>query len=149
MSSATRTLQISASPILSGLYTVIHAGALACLLISTVTPVAACLLAVAVLLSAWVHLGEQGLLIAGAAIVAINMDEHGCFRLWQRNRVCIEGLQLKGGANTALVLCLTLAGARGKTHYLNIARDAMHEDELRSLRMRFEYALAHGNSSQA
>lgn len=140
---------ISSSPLLVGFYALVHAGALVSLLLSSLPPVAGTLIILAVLLSAWVHIREQALRCTPGAVIAFAMDEKGHCRLWQRNQVYIEDLQLTGGANTSLGLCLNLRSSRGRARYLNIARDAMPGEALRSLRMRFEHALAHGDDAGA
>ena len=142
MSSATSTLQISASPLLIGFYTGIHAGALGCLMFSSLVPAVSGLIALVVCLSACINIRGQALRCTSRAIVALSMDEKGHCRLWQRNQVCIEDLQLTGGANVSLGLCLNLRNSLGRTRHLNIARDAMSREALRSPRMRFEHALA-------
>ena len=148
MSSFTRKLHLSASPLLAGFHTLIHAGALVSLLYSSIAPLALVLMALVVLLSAYINLRDQALRCTSSAIVALRLDEYGHCRLWQRDQVCIEGLRLTGGCNASLALCLSLRDAFGKTYHLNIARDAVPGDDLRSLRMRFEHALVHGNAPQ-
>jgi len=149
MSSATSILNISASPLLTGFYTVAHAGALVSLMFSSLAPAASTLLALVVLLSAFVNIRSQALRCTCKAIVALEMNEKGHCRLWRRDQVCIEDLQLTGGANVSLGLCLSFRNTLGHTWHLNIARDAMHSEALRSLRMRFEHALAHGSDARA
>jgi len=149
MSSATRTLHISASPLLAGFYTIAHAGALASLAFSSLALTVSGLIAVAVFLSAYGTIRDQALRCRRGSIVAINMDEKGHCRLWRRDQVCIEDLQLTGGANAALGLCLSFRTRLGRSYHLNIARDAMASEALRRLRMRFEHALAHGHTVRA
>jgi len=148
MPSATHRLNIATSPLLAGLILVAHGGALACLAASTLAPSAAGLVALGVLVSAWGQLRAEALRNTLRAIVSVSLDETGRGRVWLGNQDCHEDLQLTGGANTALVLCLDLRDMYGHRYRVNIARDAMDEESLRALRMRFEHALVHGKSTR-
>ncbi len=101
-----------------------------------------------IVLSAYINLRDQSLRFGRSAIVAVGLDENGNCQLWQRDKACLKGLKLTGGCNLLWVLCVNLRNPQGKTYHLNIAEDAMPDEALRSLRMRFEHALAHGDTPQ-
>jgi hypothetical protein len=148
MSSITQSHQISASPLLVGFHLLVHGGALLAVMLSSLAHFASALIAVVIALSAYFNVRDQALRRSASAIIAIRLDENGHCQLWQRNKVCLQGLKLTGGCNVLWVLCMNLRSPRGKTYHLNIAEDAMPSEALRSLRMRFEHALVHGDAPQ-
>ena len=148
MSSITQSHHISVSPLLVGFHLLVHGGALLAVMLSSLPHFASGLIALAIALSAYINLRSQALRCSASAIVAVRLDENGDCQLWQRNKVCLEGLKLTGGCNALWVLCMNLRSPRGKMYHLNIAEDSMPSEALRSLRMRFEHALVHGDAPQ-
>lgn len=149
MPSATPAVTLRASALLAALLTAAHAGALVCLNSSTLPAIVAAPLNALIVISAAVTLAAQALRMTPWAITAISLDGTGGCRLWRRDRRCLEGLQLCGGANLGLLLCLDLKDSRGCHRHLTIARDALAHDSLRALRLRFELGLAQVQAGQA
>ncbi len=145
MSATTVKLNLCSSAMLGWFYLLIHAGALICLHFTALDTWARLIMAFGTVLSAWALINEHAWRRSPSAFVALQMDENGRCQLWQRNGVCRKDWQLTGGANFHLALCLNLRGPKAEIRHLILARDALTDEALRSVRMRFEHALIHGN----
>ena len=114
----------------------LHAGALACAVVSDLPAAMKGALALLILVSAWRSVMIHGLRRAARSIVLLVWDRYGQWRLVRRDGRALEARLEHGGFSHPLLVVLVFRVDGGGSAVLTILPDAANNDGLRRLRVR-------------